>query len=54
MAIAFALDPPLTDDLRERVVDLWVEVTNAGEAVGFVAPVAARDVWLDLTGRADG
>ena len=39
MAIAFVLDPPLTIDLRQRIVDLWVEVTNAGGAVGFVAPV---------------
>ncbi|MFI6073589.1 GNAT family N-acetyltransferase [Actinoplanes sp. NPDC051343] len=44
MAVAFELDPPLTDDLRERIVALWVEVTNAGGAVGFVAPVAADDV----------
>jgi GNAT superfamily N-acetyltransferase len=44
MTIAFVQDPPLTDDLRERVVALWVEVTNAGGAVGFVAPVRAGDV----------
>src|SRR5690349_21074770 len=45
MAIEFLVDPPLTDDLRERLVTLWVEVTNAGGAVGFVAPVAAPAVW---------
>jgi GNAT superfamily N-acetyltransferase len=44
MAITFVLDPPLTDELRERVVGLWVEVTNAGGAVGFVPPVHAEDV----------
>jgi GNAT superfamily N-acetyltransferase len=44
MAIAFVLDPPITDDLRERIVDLWIEVTNAGGAVGFVPPVGAADV----------
>jgi GNAT superfamily N-acetyltransferase len=44
MAIAFELDPPLTDDLRARIVDLWVDVTNAGGAVGFVAPVEAGAV----------
>ena len=45
MAITFILDPPLTDDLRATLVALWVEVTNAGGAVGFVAPVQAGDVW---------
>ena len=44
MALSFVLDPVLTDDLRERIVDLWVEVTNAGGAVGFVAPVTAEQV----------
>ena len=44
MALEFILDPPLTADLRERIVALWVEVTNAGGAVGFVAPVGADDV----------
>ncbi len=37
----FLLDPPLTDDLRDRIVALWVEVTNAGGAVGFVGPTDA-------------
>jgi predicted N-acetyltransferase YhbS len=44
MAVEFAVDPELTDDLRARIVALWVEVTNAGGAVGFVAPVRAEDV----------
>ena len=44
MAITFVLDPPLTDDLRARIVALWVDVTNAGGAVGFVAPVTAEQV----------
>lgn len=44
MAIEFVLDPALTDGLRERIVSLWVDVTNAGGAVGFVAPVDADDV----------
>jgi GNAT superfamily N-acetyltransferase len=38
------VDPPLTGDLRERIVDLWVAVTNAGGAVGFVPPVDAERV----------
>jgi GNAT superfamily N-acetyltransferase len=44
MSLAFVLDPPITDELRERIVALWVEVTNAGGAVGFVPEVEADDV----------
>ncbi|MBU2669668.1 GNAT family N-acetyltransferase [Actinoplanes bogorensis] len=44
MGIEFVLDPPLTDDLRASIVALWVEVTNAGGAVGFVAPVTPAQV----------
>lgn len=44
MSIGFVVDPPLTDALREQIVALWVEVTNAGGAVGFVGPVSADEV----------
>ncbi|WP_127507912.1 GNAT family N-acetyltransferase [Actinoplanes solisilvae] len=44
MAIEFVVDPTLTDELRASIVTLWVDVTNAGGAVGFVAPVNAADV----------
>jgi GNAT superfamily N-acetyltransferase len=44
MGLTFELDPPLTDELRAAVLALWVEVTNAGGAVGFVPPVTAGDV----------
>lgn len=44
MSLSFVLDPDLTDELRERIVGLWVEVTNAGGAVGFVPPVTVDDV----------
>ena len=44
MAIEFVVDPALTEELRARIVALWVEVTNAGGAVGFVAPVSGQDV----------
>ena len=40
----FVIDPPLTDELRERVLALWTGVSNAGGAVGFVPPVTADDV----------
>ncbi|MGK5681122.1 N-acetyltransferase family protein [Actinoplanes sp. URMC 104] len=44
MTRTFVVDPPLTAELRESIVALWVEVTNAGGAVGFVAPVDAAEV----------
>lgn len=44
MSLRFVLDPDLTPALREQIVDLWVDVTNAGGAVGFVAPVTANAV----------
>lgn len=44
MSLSFVLDPPLTDMLRAQIIELWVDVTNAGGAVGFVAPVAAEAV----------
>ncbi|MEU4217859.1 GNAT family N-acetyltransferase [Actinoplanes sp. NPDC026623] len=44
MTLSFVLDPPLTATLRARIVDLWAEVTNAGGAVGFVAPVTVDEV----------
>jgi GNAT superfamily N-acetyltransferase len=44
MTIRFELDPVLGRDLRERIIALWVDVTNAGGAVGFVGPVTAEDV----------
>jgi GNAT superfamily N-acetyltransferase len=58
MGLSFVLDPALDDELRERVVRLWVEVTNAGGAVGFVGPVTADEVRpvaeAALAGVADG
>jgi GNAT superfamily N-acetyltransferase len=44
MSLSFELDPPLTDELRAQIVALWVDVSNAGGAVGFVPPVTAADV----------
>ena len=43
--------PNLTDELREQIVTLWLEVSNAGGAVGFVPPVTRSDVCA-LAGRA--
>ncbi|WP_433725514.1 N-acetyltransferase family protein [Actinoplanes sp. CA-051413] len=44
MPLSFVLDPPLTDALRADIVALWTDVTNAGGAVGFVAPVTEDQV----------
>ncbi|MFC5910962.1 GNAT family N-acetyltransferase [Streptacidiphilus monticola] len=44
MALQFALDPELTPRLLDEVVALWTDVTNAGGAVGFVAPVTPERV----------
>jgi len=42
--VRFELDPPLTSSLRDRIVDLWLAVSEAGGAVGFVPPVTRTDV----------
>lgn len=44
MALRFTLDPDPTPALRAEIVDLWTDVSNAGGAVGFVAPVTADRV----------
>ncbi|MEH1097902.1 GNAT family N-acetyltransferase [Micromonospora sp. CPCC 205561] len=44
MSLRFVLDPDTSPELRDRIVALWVDVTNAGGAVGFVPPVTAADV----------
>jgi GNAT superfamily N-acetyltransferase len=42
--ISFALDPPLTAELREEIVALWRDVANAGGPVGFAGPVDFDEV----------
>ncbi|KIX77583.1 acetyltransferase [Streptomyces sp. MBRL 10] len=44
MALTFTVDPVLAPSLREELLQLWTDVTNAGGAVGFVAPVTPDDV----------
>ncbi|MFI9649909.1 GNAT family N-acetyltransferase [Streptomyces sp. NPDC052040] len=48
MPLTFVLDPPMTPALRDGVLDLWTDVSNAGGAVGFVAPVAREAVRPEL------
>ena len=43
MYLRFELDPEL-DGLADRLLDIWVDVSNAGGAVGFAPPVTYDDV----------
>lgn len=38
------LNPELNEALEQRLLQIWVEVTNAGGAVGLVPPVEIGDV----------
>jgi GNAT superfamily N-acetyltransferase len=44
VTLRFELDPPIDDRLAGEIVSLWVDVSNAGGAVGFVPPVTEADV----------
>ncbi|MFI0898556.1 GNAT family N-acetyltransferase [Streptomyces sp. NPDC020983] len=44
MTLTCELDPVLDDELREGILTLWADVTNAGGAVGFVPPVTPDDI----------
>ncbi|KUL28325.1 GNAT family N-acetyltransferase [Streptomyces regalis] len=48
MSLTFTLDPSVTPDLRDGILDLWTDVTNAGGAVGFVAPVTREAIRPEL------
>ena len=48
MALTFALDPAVTFDVRDGLLDLWTDVSNAGGAVGFVAPVDREAIRPEL------
>ncbi|WP_055588634.1 GNAT family N-acetyltransferase [Streptacidiphilus griseoplanus] len=58
MDLTFVLDPEVTPELQEQLVELWTDVSNAGGAVGFVPPVTAEQVLpvarRQLAGVADG
>ncbi|WP_151771857.1 GNAT family N-acetyltransferase [Streptomyces abyssomicinicus] len=58
MTLTFTFDPAVTPALRDGVLDLWADVTNAGGAVGFVPPVTRDDIRpalvKQLTQVADG
>ena len=42
--LTFLLDPPLEPALVERVAEIWLDVTNAGGAVGAAAPAKHEDL----------
>ncbi|WP_327415691.1 GNAT family N-acetyltransferase [Streptomyces sp. NBC_01233] len=58
MTLTFTLDPVVDPSLRDGILGLWADVSNAGGAVGFVPPVVVDDIRpaLDkhLVGVADG
>ncbi|MEU6315699.1 GNAT family N-acetyltransferase [Streptomyces sp. NPDC047014] len=58
MTLTFALDPEVGPSVREGILELWADVSNAGGAVGFVPPVTRADIGpaLDrqLAALADG
>jgi GNAT superfamily N-acetyltransferase len=48
VSLTFTLDPAVTPDLRDGILDLWTDVSNAGGAVGFVPPVTREAVRPEL------
>ncbi len=42
--LRFELNPELTPDLRERIISIWVDVGNAGGAVGVPVPTKREHV----------
>ncbi|MFG2870654.1 GNAT family N-acetyltransferase [Streptomyces sp. NPDC048338] len=48
MPLTFQLDPPVTPALRDGILRLWVDVSDAGGAVGFVPPVDIEEVRPEL------
>ena len=46
MNLKFALDPPLDEHLTDRLVDIWLDVGNAGGSVGTPLPATRADVTL--------
>ena len=48
MPLTFTLDPAVTPALRDGILDLWADVSNAGGAVGFVPPVSREEIRPEL------
>jgi GNAT superfamily N-acetyltransferase len=48
MPLTFTLDPAVGPALRDGILDLWTDVSNADGAVGFVPPVAREEIRPEL------
>ncbi|QDY78412.1 GNAT family N-acetyltransferase [Streptomyces qinzhouensis] len=48
MTLTYTLDPAVDRELRDGVLALWADVSNAGGAVGFVPPVTEDDIRPEL------
>ena len=48
MSLTFELDPEVSPALRDELLALWADVSNAGGSVGFVPPVTADDIRPEL------
>lgn len=48
MSLTCQLDPVIDAEVREGILALWTDVSNAGGAVGFVPPVTPEDIEPDL------
>ncbi|MFI9603153.1 GNAT family N-acetyltransferase [Streptomyces sp. NPDC052043] len=48
MPLTFTLDPTVDPALRDGILDLWTDVTNAGGAVGFLPPVTREEIRPEL------
>jgi GNAT superfamily N-acetyltransferase len=48
MSLTFELDPPVDRALRDGILALWADVSNADGAVGFVPPVDREAVRPEL------
>ncbi|MFF1512002.1 GNAT family N-acetyltransferase [Streptomyces sp. NPDC058326] len=58
MTLTFEMDPAVGRTLRDGVLSLWADVSNAGGSVGFVPPVTPDDIrpvlLKHLIGMTDG
>ena len=48
MPLTFTLNPAVTPVLRDGLLDLWTDVSNADGAVGFVPPVTREEIRPEL------
>ncbi|MCB5169028.1 GNAT family N-acetyltransferase [Streptomyces bambusae] len=58
MTLTFTLDPALDEPLRDALLRIWTDASNAGGSIGFVPPVTREDVRPELlrhlAGMAEG